>query len=218
MFPMVGRMPLVRRTSAEDRPALTATPSARMVQALLDERTALDELKERRADAEEDRARRLVVIDEQGRRLGEVEAERNNLWAKANTQQEQLAAAEADRAARLTVIEEQGRRLGEVEAERNSLEAKVNTQQEQFTALVRRLDASEAEVRVQMDQIQILLGQLRVLQQALREIQDTRIYAMLRKLGRWRFIDHVGRALPAPPSPHDPAGERPRDDRSVTGS
>ncbi len=211
-------MPLVRRTSAEDRPALTATPSARMVQALLDERTALDEMKERRADAEEDRARRLVVIDEQGRRLGEVEAERNNLWAKANTQQEQLAAAEADRAARLTVIEEQGRRLGEVEAERHSLEAKVNTQQEQFTALARRLDASEAEVRVQMDQIQILLGQLRVLQQVLREIQDTRIYAVLRKLGRWRFIDHVGRALPAPPSAHDPAGGRPRDDRSVTGS
>ena len=128
------------------------------------------------------------------------------------------ARLEADRAARLRLIEEQGRQLGEVEAERNNLEAKVNTQQEQFTALVRRLDASEAEVRVQMDQIQILLGQLRVLQQALREIQDTRIYAMLRRLGRWRFIDHVGRALPAPPSAHDPAGGRPRDDRSVTGS
>ena len=71
--------------------------------------------------AEADRAARHEVIDEQGRRLGEVEAERNNLRAEAAALRSQLEAAEADRAARLEVIHEQGRQLGEAEAEREQL-------------------------------------------------------------------------------------------------
>src|SRR5574341_999617 len=63
--------------------------------------------------------------------------------------------------ARLGVIEAQGRRLGEV----------------------------QAEVQVQLEQIQVLMAQLRAPQQSFQMIRSARAYRVLRKLGRWKFIE-----------------------------
>jgi len=51
--------------------------------------------------AETDRAARLQVIEEQGRRLGETEAERNNLRYQLADLQQHFEITESDRAARL---------------------------------------------------------------------------------------------------------------------
>jgi 2-polyprenyl-3-methyl-5-hydroxy-6-metoxy-1,4-benzoquinol methylase len=117
MFLVVSRAPLVVHRPVTVERALSATSSGRMVQALLGLGGKLDDLKQRYAEAEQDRAARLQVIEAQGRLLGEVEAERNRLRGE-------LEVVEADRAARLEVIEAQGRLLGEVEAERNKLRAR----------------------------------------------------------------------------------------------
>jgi hypothetical protein len=58
----------------------------------------------------------------------------------------------------------EGRQLGEVEAERNSL---------------------RAAVQVQLEQIQVLMAQLRGLQRSFQMIQSSRAYRLLRRLGRW---------------------------------
>jgi uncharacterized protein (DUF3084 family) len=134
------------------------------VQALLDKARELDTEKERHEKAEEDRARRLLVIEEQGRRLGEIEAERNILLAEVATRRQQMEVIEADRAARLAVIEEQGRRLGEIEADRN--------------ALRNELGQVKAEGKAERAALQLVRG--------------SRAYRILRALGRWKFIERAG--------------------------
>ena len=92
---------------------------------------------------------------------------------------EDRALAEADRAARLEVIEAQGRQLGEV----------------------------EAEVQVQIEQIQVVMGQLRRLQRTYRAIQSSRVYRVLRGLGRWKFIEWIADESQAD-SPTSPPGPK----------
>ena len=104
MFLLASRAPLAARDGEEPAAALSAAPAARMIQALLDERAALDALTERHAEMERDRALRLGVIGEQGRRLGEVEAERNILRAEVQALRAHQDAIEADRAARLAEV------------------------------------------------------------------------------------------------------------------
>ena len=161
---------------------------------------------------EADRAARLSVIEAQGRRLGEVEAERNLLRAQASAQGVALEAAEADRAARLVVIEEQGERLGEVEGERNVLRAQLGVLGEVLQALEadraarlrmieaqgRQLEVVEAsrkdvhaEVLAQMEQIQVLMVQLRAMQRSWQILQGARVYRLLRRLGRWKFVEQA---------------------------
>ena len=125
MCAVVSRRPLGDRLLSGQDHVLNAGPGPRMVQALLDKAQELDVERRRLAEADADRSRRLLVIEEQGRRLGMVEAERNNLQAEVTVRRQQMEAIEADRAARLGVIGEQGRQLGAVEAERNNLKAEV---------------------------------------------------------------------------------------------
>ncbi len=171
MFPVASQAPLTVSPAPDIERAFDGSPKARMVRALLDLDAERGDLGRRYKESEEDRAMRLEVIEEQGLRLGEVEAERNNLRAEVAALLEQRDAVEADRAARLEVIEEQGRRLSEVEAERNNL---------------------RAEVAVQQEQVQLLLSQLRMLQRSFQTIQRTRVYGLLRKLGRWEFLEQMG--------------------------
>jgi chromosome segregation ATPase len=155
---------------------------------------------------------RLGVIDEQDRRLGAVEAERNNLAAEAVALRGQLEATEADRSERLGMIEEQGRRLGEVEKERYDLAAELLAMRERLERAeadqaasleviqerelqveqlaVERRDL-QSEIQVQRDQLGILIAQLRVLQQSFQVLQNTRVCRLLRKLGRWKFVEHM---------------------------
>jgi SAM-dependent methyltransferase len=187
MFPVVSRVPVVPLPVTDAGRPLNATPAARMVQGLLDLRGELDDVKQRYAESEHDRTMRLTVIHEQGRRLGEIEAERNNLRAEATALHGQLNVSEADRAARLEVIHEQGRRVAEV----------------------------EAQCHMQLEQIQALMAQRRVLQRTLQMVQGTRAFRLLRRLGRWKFGDLVADessgSFPAPalPAEVNPKGENP---------
>ena len=74
-------------------------------------------------ESEADRAARLETIREQGRRLGELEGERNDLGAQLEQLERHFVAAEADRAARLEVIHEQQRKFMELHDEIENLQA-----------------------------------------------------------------------------------------------
>ncbi len=190
-------------------------------------RAGVNALRGQLAAAEADRATRLEAIEAQGRRLGEVEGERNRLRAEVRAVGKQLEVVEADRAARLEVIEAQGRRLGEAEAEGNSLRAELTAVHGQLEVAeadrAARLEVIEAqgrklgevevernnlraEVQVQIEQIQVLMGQLRRLQRTFRAIQSSRMYRVLRGLGRWKFIEWIADESQAdsPTSPLQP--------------
>jgi len=79
------------------------------------------------------------VIEEQGKRLGEIEAERNDARAQLNDLRYQLDAVEADRAARLGVIYEQAQRLGESEKTRNLQQTIIETQATELNQLRQEL-------------------------------------------------------------------------------
>jgi SAM-dependent methyltransferase len=217
MFCVVSREPIGPRV-LEEQP-LAATPGARLVQALLDahesERravAAVGAIEAQVAAAEADRAARLRVIERQGRDLGEVEAERNILRTQVDELRGHMAGVEADRAARLAFMEEQGRRLGEIEGERNRLRAQVETVRSQLDDAEadraarlgviqqqgRRIEAAEAEIAVQAEQMQIVLAQMRALQRVLHAIVHSRLGLVMRRLGRWRFIDTVETPPPKP--------------------
>jgi SAM-dependent methyltransferase len=261
MFLVVSRGFLAPLPAAEADWSFDAPPTARVVRALLDLAVQLDELRYRNIQSEEDRARRLTVITEQGKRIGEVEAERNNLQAELTVLHTHAAFLEADRTARLRIIEEQGRQLGEVEAERNNLQAevtalhthaafleadrtarlriieeqgrqlgKVEAERNNLRTEVTRLRAHtdvleadraarlqvieeqgrrlgtleaelkerevtlkemQAEVDAQHGQLQVVMEQLRTLQNLMSAVQDTRVYRLLRRLGRWRFLERA---------------------------
>jgi SAM-dependent methyltransferase len=163
MFLVASRAPAPVPAPDEVEVALGASPGGRMVQALVDLGGELDRLGERYRESEADRAARLAVIADQGRRLGEIEGERNTLRAEVSALRGHLEAAEADRAARLEVILDQGRRLGE----------------------------AQAEVAAQEVQVQALMGQLRALQQLVTAIQRGRAYRLLRRLGFWKWFERA---------------------------
>ena len=139
------------------------------------------------AGVEVDRAARLELLYGQGRRLGQLESERNLLEAEASVLRRELAAAEADRAARLRVIEAQGRRLGEVEAERNLL----------------RVQVAEEKALHRFSQM----------------VQGARVYRLLRRLGRWKFMEELAGESPGASPGHRPSepGDLPPREAKVTG-
>ncbi len=203
MFAVVSRVPPMTRDAAEIDAALSARPTGRMIQVLLDldmDRTAL---RHRYAEAETDRAARLEALQVQGRRLGEAEAGVSAL-------RQDLEMLESDRAARLQVIETQGQRLGELDADRNALRAEVMALRDHVVALRDHLEISEAdraarlqvieqqgrrlaEMESQRDDLLEAVGAtqkaLRNLQEVVETIQGTRAYRLLKRLGRWRFVE-----------------------------
>ncbi|MBI3796452.1 MAG: sulfotransferase [Deltaproteobacteria bacterium] len=164
------------------------------------------------ADVEADRAARLEVIEAQGQRLGDLAAERNRLQAESADFRQHFAQVEADRTARLEVIEEQGQRLGEVEGERNVLQAQFTELQAQFTAVEadraarlaiieeqgQRLGAVEAErnaLQGQLAGVQQHLAattmRLQSVEQVLQALRRGRLYRLLRRLGRWEWVEDI---------------------------
>ena len=161
LFLVAGRRPLVTHAASQIDEVLARSPQARMVQALLDTDDRVRGVVRQLMESEADRAARLRVIEEQGRRLGEVEGECNRLNGELSELRQHWAFSEADRAARLRVIEEQGRRLGEVERERTQL-------QSERAELQHRLQAAS-----------------RVIQR----VRLTLVYRLLRKLGLWGWLE-----------------------------
>jgi 2-polyprenyl-3-methyl-5-hydroxy-6-metoxy-1,4-benzoquinol methylase len=180
MFAVAGRQPLGTHAVAGVERALAGHPGGRFLQAFLDLSGRFDEAEARWARVEADRAARLMVIEEQGARLGEMEGERNRLQAEVRTLQEQTKVLQADRAARLAVIERQGARLGELEEAHRRLSAEVAT-----------LSALAAHVEMQDHQTRVLLGQQRILQEIVSTVLASRGYRVLRRLGYWKFMDRM---------------------------
>lgn len=132
MFLAASRAPLAASSPEAIDRALEMSPSGRLVRALLDLDDQRAALARRYVDSEADRAARLDAIASQGRRLGSVEAERNDLRADADTLRAELARSEADRAARLAVIQAQGGQLGAMEGERNAALAETRMLRDQL--------------------------------------------------------------------------------------
>jgi len=166
-FVVVSKSPLVMR-NPELQPM---EPSQRLVQAMLDLQIRSSETEHRLHEAESDRAARLCVIEEQGRRLGNLEAERNSLHAELQGLQQHLAAAEKDRGARLAVIEEQGLRLGNLEAERNNLQAELQALQQHLAVAEEDRAARLRVIEEQGNRLAILEGELNHLHAELQSLQ-----------------------------------------------
>lgn len=155
MFLVASRKPLSRRALEGAVKTLSSSPGARMVRALIDADSDRRRLASALAAAEEDRAARLGVIEEQGRRLGEVEGERNTLAMVVEQARGRQEQATADLSARLQMIHAQAQRLGEVDGERNKLAQEVerlrNREQQgqqlaaELAGVKKRLEASEAD-------------------------------------------------------------------------
>jgi SAM-dependent methyltransferase len=139
-FFVVGRAALAEHSPDEIARALTTTPSARMVLALLDLDGSKRDVGRRLSEAETDRAERLKVIQRLGRELAAAEVDRAarleviraqskeigripGLEAQLAASESGRAASEADRAARLAVILQLEERLKQREQELNVLQS-----------------------------------------------------------------------------------------------
>lgn len=175
MFFIVSRAPFAMCLPDEIERALSAALNGRLVQALLDLDDQFHDLKKHYVESEADRAARLIVMQEQGERLGQLEADRNSLQAQLADLRLQFETVEADRAARLEVIHQQGHQLSE-------LQGAVHAMTEQLKERELLREAHE-------QQIKTIMAQLRMVQQVLQAMQQTRAYKLLRRMGRWQWVD-----------------------------
>jgi 2-polyprenyl-3-methyl-5-hydroxy-6-metoxy-1,4-benzoquinol methylase len=217
MFFLASRKPLVRQDGLPD--SLDSGVRGRLLQAMLDLDASIQDLTRKHGEMDADRAARLEVIHAQGARLGELEAERNNLKAQFDSLSQSYAFAEADRTRRLEVIHEQGAHVGELEAEQNNLKAQLDSLRQSYAFAeadraarleviqdqgrrLAQLQAEHKSLRGQLAEQQALaqnvvkrLGQsearLTIVQNALQEIRHSRAYRLMRRLGRWRWVDEV---------------------------
>jgi SAM-dependent methyltransferase/predicted nuclease with TOPRIM domain len=229
MFLLVSRQPLIRLEGAPR--AFESGVSGRLLQAMLDLDASIQDLVKKYGEMDADRAARLEVILEQGARVGDLEAERNNLKAQIDGLSQGLAFAEADRAARLEVIHQQGAQVGELEAERNNLKAQLDSLSKSLAFAegdrAARLDViheqgrSFADLQTQYEDLRSKLAeqqslnqdinerlhesvaQLRTLQDALRRIRRSRIYRLLRHFGHWLWVEEILNKSFNDVSPHD---------------
>jgi glycosyltransferase involved in cell wall biosynthesis/SAM-dependent methyltransferase len=118
---------------------LSATPASRLIQALLDTDDRSRDLQERLGAADADRASRLEVIHQQGRRTVELEAEVHR-WLeetkKYSAQAQQLESLRAGSQAEVSNLE----------TERGTLQARV-------TELQQRLETSETDRAARLESI-----------------------------------------------------------------
>ena len=155
MFFVASAVPLTRVSRQQRDEQLSKTTSGRLILALLDLHERIDGSVPRAVfDASEhDREARLRIIEEQGRRIGELEHRRSEITGELDGLREAFVHSEADREARLRVIEEQGRALGEAERARAGLEEERAQLQDSVECL-RRDVASVDALRGELDQRQ----------------------------------------------------------------
>ncbi len=154
-------------------------------------RFQLDNLGQQFETSESDRAARLAVIEEQGLKLGESEGEQNNLRFQLENLGQQFEASETDRAARQAVIEEQGQKLGELEGEQNNLRFQLYDVRQKLDKREAICESQALVMEAQEHQIKIIMIQLGILQQALQAVQRSRVYKVLRWMGRWGWLDNL---------------------------
>ncbi len=191
MFLAVSRMPLREHAREDADRALTGSPSARMVQALLDVDRSLDDLKARHREAHADREARLAVIEQQGRELGEVVAARNNLAAEIAALRQHVGSLESDRAVHLGIIDDHTRLVHELAIARDHMTAERDRVAAARDHLVQEGRELRTEIETQELQIQLLGRHLRALQHLVSTVQRGRAYRLLRALGLWKWFDRA---------------------------
>ena len=97
MFLIAGTSPLTESSREEIDASLLDTLDGRRLLALFDLYGRLRVSAEQLETVEADRAARLVVIEEQGRRLGTLEGERNVLQAQLGTLQQQMSKVQVEK-------------------------------------------------------------------------------------------------------------------------
>ncbi len=121
MYLVASRQPLIRHSDDQIDAALEASPSGRIVQALLDKARETEQIRAYLQVSEADRAARLDVINRLSAQLAASEADRAARLDVINRLSEQLAESEADRAARLEAIRHLQARLAEGENDRGPI-------------------------------------------------------------------------------------------------
>lgn len=198
MFLVVSRAPLVVNPPAELEKALSATPGGRVIQALRD-------LEQRLEASEADRAARLVSIEQLEARVRDVEEAAQARLVQVERLGALLTESEADRAARLVVIERQGEHLQRLEAECTTLQGHLAAVRQQVETKERQLAAAEQDRAVRLAKIEDqakriaaleldrhnLQSQMDRLRFALETIRAGRVYRLMRRLGRWGWLEQV---------------------------
>jgi tRNA (mo5U34)-methyltransferase len=123
-----------------------------------------------------------------------------------------LAGVEVDRAARLELLYSQARRLGQLESERNLLDAEASVLRRELAAAeadrAARLRVIESqgrrlgEVEAERNLLRAQVAQQQGLQRFSQVVQSARVYRLLRRLGRWKFIEELASESPGPSPVH----------------
>ena len=162
MFLAATPAPSAISLDAERELALDASRDGRLVRALLDLRTSLDDLTNRYAESENDRANRLRVINDQGRRLAEIDNAGKLSRAETEELRTRLEAAIAREAEETRILDTRG---GELEVRLAELDAASRVARAEGEELLSRLAASQALCAQQAEEAQKLdklRGQLEV--------------------------------------------------------
>ena len=144
-----------------------------------------------------DQRRELPAIVEQREYQYQEVPNLNDLQAQTLSLRRQLEVAEAEVQGLSAETNHLRQQLTAAEKASNELSDTV----QELTAQCRRSDAlrldQNALVRMQEHQLSALRAQLQIVQQALDIVQDTRMYRLLRRMGRWKFIEQLLPQLPA---------------------
>jgi SAM-dependent methyltransferase len=191
MFLIACRSPLTEVSQETAEVPTLQTPTGRALLAMLDLQarltTSREDWRQRLSALEADRVARLRVIEEQGGRLSALEAERNALRAELNDLGQQFSVVEADRAARFEVIQRQGAEIAQLQAEVHHWLAANKLLGQQVVTLETERNTLTAQLEVTQGIIQI--------------VRQTRMYRLLRRLGRWRFMDQMVASALTTPAP-----------------
>lgn len=160
------------------------------------------------AESEADRAARSDSIHQLERLLEESERDRAARLESGRRLEQLLAELEIDRAARLENVSRLERLLEESERDRaarlqsiHQLEGLLEESERDRAARLDVMKTQGAQINQLHSEIVHLTENVSRLQEITRVIQRTRVYRILRRLGRWQFMDQapnesMGRGLP----------------------
>lgn len=219
MFLVAATAQLSVISDREAREILASRPEGRLVGALLDLRSELQDLTGLHLESEADRAARLTVIESQGRQLIDLDRSFQSLRSEFQEFQKRLDQSEAGRVASLAKLEESERsrvaslaRLEESETSRAELLATL----EQCSSLSAQLGEERDDLRRQLEeartraderaaalaaaecQLQKARSEARSAQEALQRLSGSYVYALMRRLALWGWLaEMIESRLPA---------------------
>ena len=208
MFLLVSRVPLSKSLPEEIERVLGATPSSRFVQGLLDLDDRFQNLMSRYGELEACATARLESARQLERLLAESEADRAARLESVFKLERMLDESERDRAARQESIKELECLLAESEADRAArlesvfkLERMLDESERDRAARFEMVKTQETEINNLRSEIIYLTEKVTRLHEIVHVIRRSRVYRMLRRIGRWQFMDQapnepMGRDLP----------------------